>query len=225
MGVDMTRDELPKCEEHKCECLRFREAWTSGSIYRPGDAVPCKGSSYVAIHWNQNDPPPSANWATVASRGADGPAGPVGPTGMPGPTGPAGTSGATDLYAYTAPQDATDINLGSGGQVIATLQVPAGTYLIMGSVGFVNQDTDDQSWGMQVLLDGNVVASASGRATGTGGGGFFITGDRISGSTSFLGSGTAAAADAITLRGSGYSIHVDPSNIVFLALKVGAIHN
>jgi hypothetical protein len=93
----------------------------------------------------------------------------------------------------------------------------------MGSVGFVNRDTDDQNWALEARLDGNVIAKASGRATGTGGGGFWITGDQISGSTSFLGSGTAMAANTITLHGTGYSIHVSPSNIVFLALKVGTI--
>lgn len=221
----MTREELPKCEERRCDCLKFREAWTPGSIYRPGDAVPYQGSSYVAIHWNQNDPPPSANWATIAERGPAGPAGPIGPVGPIGPAGRAGESGASDLYAYTAPPSAQDINMGSGGQTLAQLQVPAGSYLIMGSVGFVNQDTDDQSWGMQVRLGGKVVARASGRATGTGGGGFFITGDQISGSTSFLGSGSVAAPDTITLFGTGYSVHVDPTNIVLLALKVGTIHS
>lgn len=60
-------DEESRCEDQGCDCcIRFRDGWSAGSIYRPGNAVPYNGSSYVAIHWNQNDPPASCNWATMA---------------------------------------------------------------------------------------------------------------------------------------------------------------
>lgn len=114
--------------------------------------------------------------------------------------------------------------MGSGGQDIATLRVPAGSYLIMASVGFANQDTDDQNWGMEIQMNGTAISQASGRAAGTGGGGVLITGDVISATTSLVASGIAATDSTITLHGSGYSIHVWPFNIVLVALKVGAIH-
>ena len=73
----MSREERCECcgNEHGC-CLRFREGWTPASIYRPGDAVPLAGSSYIAIHPNQNDKPPSPNWALIAAKGDAGPPGP-----------------------------------------------------------------------------------------------------------------------------------------------------
>src|SRR5215467_2325208 len=120
--------DLPEknpCEDPccRCCCLRFREAWTTGSIFRPCDAVPFNGSSYAAIHWNQNDPPPSPNWALIASKGDTGPAGPQGPVGPVGPRGPAGPS--TPGPTFTA-HGTGEVQFGTGGADFAQINLPAG---------------------------------------------------------------------------------------------------
>jgi len=212
------------CGEHGAdgsECLRFRESWSTGSIYKPGDAVPYEGSSYVALHLNQNDPPPSGNWALIASVGPPGQQGSAGAPGQTGPQGPAG-AGST-LFAYATPVPGSDINLGADGQDIAVLQVPAGHYLITGSIGFTNEDTDDQNWTFEVDFPSGTVFKLGGRAAGTGGGGIWVKGDIVAGSMSIVASGTMSQDGPITLRGYGYSIHVWTINVQFTALQVGTI--
>ena len=216
----MSHDEKCKCEEKEWCCLQFREAWSPGSIYRPGDAVPYGGSSYVAIHWNQNDPPPSANWATIASKGDPGPAGPAG---VPGPQGPAGSSGVTDLYSVRRSQDAgyQGVNMGSGGQQIASLDVPAGSYLVTAMAWLFNNDSDSQAWVLELHLGAAVFSKTSGTIPGTGGGP--VGAGPVPGGGMILGTCTTAAPAAITLWGYGYSIYTQ--EIDFVALPVGTIHS
>ncbi len=63
----MSRDDCGECSDKQCGRIRFRETWSEGGIYRPGDPIPLNGSRYVAIYPNQNDPPPSPNWALLAA--------------------------------------------------------------------------------------------------------------------------------------------------------------
>lgn len=212
----MSKHNFQECEEHECECLRFREAWSPGSIYRPGEVVPCQGSSYVAIHWNQSDPPPSQNWALLASKGADGPA---------GPAGPAGAAGSSDLYVFTPPPGDQIVNVGTAGQDLAALAVPPGSYMIVGQIsGFYNSDSDDQNWTFDVRIASTVISSTSGRLVGFGGGGIVGT-DVTVGSANICAHWISTVGDSIVLRGSGYSVQVQKSQIRFMALKVGAIHS
>lgn len=41
--------------------------WSAATTYDPGDVAQRSGTHYVALFTNTNDPPPSANWAEVAS--------------------------------------------------------------------------------------------------------------------------------------------------------------
>ena len=167
--------------------LALSEAWTPGSIYRPGDAIPYGGSSYVAIHANQNDPPPSPNWALIAAEGNSGPAGPQGPAGAQGPTGPQGPAGAqgptgpqgppgssgfSDVYVSTfATNPPGRAGSASGGSYfeVATLVLPPGSYVVMASVTAVNSVVEQQGstppsylWVLTLLQDGNQVPSFQG---------------------------------------------------------------
>lgn len=214
----MSRDDC--CEDRRCDCLHFRQNWTQGSIYKPGEAVSYEGSSYAALHLNQNDPPPGPNWATIAARGPQGPGGPAGP---PGAMGPPGLAGASDLYVFQAGRPA-DVNLGSDGQDIATLRVPAGSYLVMAAIRFTNMDTDDQNWSFVIRLDGAGLASASGRAQGEGGGGLLIAGDAKDGHATLFATATTPNGGTLLLRGNGYSIHVNLGGVQLIAAKVGVIH-
>jgi hypothetical protein len=152
-------DENTPCDDRGCDCLRFRDAWTAGSIYRPGDAVPYQGSSYVAIHWNQNDPPPSANWATIASKGD---AGPAGPAGAQGPAGAPGESSASDLYKLVPTDAIQAAGFSVQGDVFASLTVPAGSYLITGAFPLVNTDGDKQGWSIEVWANDTLLTQVLG---------------------------------------------------------------
>lgn len=211
-----------RCEEQGCECcFRFREGWSAGSIYRPGDAVPYNGSSYVALHWNQNDPPPSCNWATIASKGDTGPAGPVGPAGPQGAAGPAGASGVSDVYAFATAQP--QVAFQTGGADIASLAIPAGSYVITGTVGLTDWDSDDQTWTLELRSGGTVIATFTGRAHGTGASSAPDTGgDPYPENATVLATYSAAADTTLTLR--GYAFNTVPTSITIVAMKVGTIH-
>jgi hypothetical protein len=216
----MSREDCSKCDEPRCECLRFRHDWTPGTIYQTGEAVPRDGSSYVAIHLNQNDPPPSPNWATIATKGADGAVGPVGPVGPRGPDGRPGDSRATDLYEL-ALQDFHG-TFGTDGIESPPKIIPAGSYLILCSVSLGNQDGDDQDWVLELKLNGVVLESAQGRLRGDLSGGVLINSESGSDTVTLVASCSTANDAALTLRGAGYKIY--GSDISLRALQVGAIH-
>jgi hypothetical protein len=210
-----------RCGHSSCACICFRDAWTPGSIYRPNDAVPYNGSSYVAIHANQNDPPPSSNWALIAGKGDAGPAGPTGSAGPVGPPGANGLSGVTDAYASTS---GTAINLGTEGQDITSLSLPPGSYVIMGTVNLFNNDSDTQNWTLQLAQDGQDILSVQGSEGGNGQGISIGDGNTHGTGVPILATITAAAQTTLTLRAYGYSIWVFPSAGRLVALAVGAIH-
>jgi len=148
------------CECHRCDCcIRFRETWTAGSIYRPCDAVPYNGSSYAAIHWNQNDPPPSSNWSLLAAKGDPGPEGPAGPQGPPGP---AGQSAFPQVFTKAYVNG--EVEFGTGGSPFAALPLPAGDYVLWATVPIALRDTDPQNW--NILLTANNGATVSGGVDG-----------------------------------------------------------
>ena len=226
----MSKHERAGCEEMRGHCrLHFRESWNSGSIYRPGDAVPYDGSSYVAIHWNQNDPPPSSNWANIAAKGdagQGGAQGPVGPPGPVGPQGPAGISGASDLYAFAPSGEPQDINVGTDGQDVAQLALPPGSYLAMATVGLINFDSDQQGFEIRLFKDSEVIATYFGTAWGGGSTLGVPDPDFASLVIPILAAFTVEDSGAtLILRVNGYSIHVRvPGTVQLMAIKVGTIH-
>jgi hypothetical protein len=75
--------------------IEWRGAWDDTTAYVEDDAVELDGTAYIALAGNTNDPPPSANWSELATKGDTGPVGATGPTGPIGATGPQGSVGAT----------------------------------------------------------------------------------------------------------------------------------
>jgi hypothetical protein len=65
--------------------------------------------------------------------GRRGPAGPPGPAGPAGPTGPAGSTSAISDY-----ENSKLLNLFDAGGRIATLTLPAGSYVLMGNTSILN---------------------------------------------------------------------------------------
>ena len=198
-------------------CIRFREAWSAGSIYRPGDAVPYQSSSYVAVYPNQNDSPPSSNWALIAGKGDAGSAGPPGAT---GPQGPAGISGATEVYESPRTGDSSDTNVGTQGTTVAQISLPAGSYVVMGNVRLSNDDSDQQDYSLTVKINAADIVAIGGRITALG--------DDIGNSVivPILTTLTTNTDTTLTIFVSGFSIHLEtPKDIRLIAIKVGAIHN
>lgn len=199
-------NERNPCEDRGCDCcLHFREEWTPGSIYRPGEAVPYDGSSYVAIHWNQNDPPPSGNWAQISSKGDAGPAGAPGApgaTGPAGPQGPPGDSTGSAIYTNSRLTDSDGVGFVPEGVDITTLSVDQGCYVVMATVLMQNVDGDDQNWTIELRQADTVLCTARGRAS---------SGQFDSGVVIAPFSNNADGFVRLTLRGYGYNIVVSPT--------------
>jgi hypothetical protein len=118
----------------------------SGTVYRIKETdvkQTCSSTLHIEFSWNQQGPT-----GPQGPQGIQGPAGPAGPTGpqgiqgnpgtqgtqgIQGPPGPAGTSGLSDVY-----QAFSTLNTG------ASVSVPAGSYLVMGTVRVQNNDGDPQ---------------------------------------------------------------------------------
>jgi len=99
---------------------RYRGEWEWNRIYRPGDLVVRRGTSYVALERNRRVNPVRdenrAIWGILAEVGGTGPEGPrgprgprgwrgpEGPQGEPGPEGPEGPQGPEGLQGEQGPQ-------------------------------------------------------------------------------------------------------------------------
>jgi hypothetical protein len=206
----MSQQDQCECCGKECKCgLRFRETWSAGSIYHPGDAVPFNGSSYVAIHPNQNDPPPSPNWALIASKGDQGPAGQVGAA---GPAGPPSQDGATEAYVANT----TTVNsLTPAGNQIASLSLPSGSYLITGTFCLINTDTDSQSWVILVKTGDRTLLNANGTLESI---------DSKSNQIYVPLTMALTVGEPVTLTFMGTGYNVVPVPPVIVALKVGTLH-
>ena len=99
----------------------------------------------VALAWNQQGPQgpagPQGVPGPVGPQGPQGIPGPTGPTGPQGPAGPAGPAGAAAIYF----QQRTDwLGAIDTARVIHSLNLPAGTYLVTGSITAFGSDGDPQ---------------------------------------------------------------------------------
>ena len=100
--------------------LNFRGAWSATTSYAVGDAVTSAGETWSALHANLNSKPPSANWALLAAKGAQGPQGAKGPQGAQGAPGAQGTPG---YYHYNSNVDVALPK--SGTQEVVGVMSPA----------------------------------------------------------------------------------------------------
>ncbi len=104
--------------------------------------------------------------------GPQGPAGPQGPTGATGPqgptgpTGPQGPAGANGVgHAYVSNSD--NLTLDNSFPVVASVTVPAGSYLIFGKAELLNGDGSDQDASCK-LSTGDTTTVRLGAAVSTG---------------------------------------------------------
>ncbi len=138
--------------------MTWQGLWNISKTYALNDAVTYNGSSYISLIANNTGNEPDTapgDWSVVASVGAAGPAGPTGPTGATGatgntgatgaqgpagPTGPQGPAGPTNIYFTSPNSNGTPIQITTSNEfyTIATLTLPAGSYLIQGKVVMAN---------------------------------------------------------------------------------------
>lgn len=78
-------------------------------------------------------------------QGIQGPQGPVGPAGPTGPTGPQGPAGANGVGRAYANGNDGDVSLDNSFPTVASVTVPAGSYLIFGKTMLINGDGSDQN--------------------------------------------------------------------------------
>jgi hypothetical protein len=103
--------------------LRWRGAWNSATTYNINDAVSSNGQTYLAKVQNTNTPPPGADWALLAARGA---------AGTPGTPGPAGISTGVSTTSNTV----VPVNVGNTLiPVMGTENIPtSGQYYVNASI-------------------------------------------------------------------------------------------
>ncbi|MDT8069819.1 MAG: DNRLRE domain-containing protein [Terriglobia bacterium] len=87
---------------------------------------------------------PAGPQGPAGPTGAQGPAGPQGPQGLQGPIGPVGPQGPSGIsHAWVS--NGTTVNINSGFTTVASLSLPAGTYLLFGKTYVENDDTSAHS--------------------------------------------------------------------------------
>jgi hypothetical protein len=144
VGVGVTAFAIPADPSvHACV------ANNTGAVRIVSASTHCYSNEH-ALTWSITGPP-----GPIGPQGPHGPAGPTGPqgvqgpiglTGATGPAGPAGPAGAAGVTAVYADDGAsTYVNL--NGTVVASVVVPAGTYLIQGSATITSFNDDEQSAG------------------------------------------------------------------------------
>jgi len=78
-------------------------------------------------------------------QGLQGPQGPVGPAGPTGPTGSQGPAGANGVGRAFGNGNSGDVSLDNSFPTVASVTVPAGSYLIFGKTMLINGDGSDQN--------------------------------------------------------------------------------
>ncbi|MET7276698.1 collagen-like protein [Kribbella sp. NPDC005582] len=142
--------------------------------------------------------------------GPQGPAGPVGATGEPGATGAPGQQGAT---GPAGPSDSyevkvTQVLLTTTTQV-AELDLPAGTYLLMGKADLINRDDTVQPASCSIEYDYSYTYLPSGKALG-------------SESLTVTSQTRLEVPQKVRMLCDGYNVAAE--QVKFTALKVGQIH-
>lgn len=113
-------------------------------------------SSETALDWNQTGTP--GPQGPPGEPGPEGPQGPQGPLGDQGPQGPAGEQGRQGPQGARGPSAAFEsarsgyIPLSGQFTNVATLEVPAGDFVLHGYASFVNQDPSQRAIAQCLLL-------------------------------------------------------------------------
>lgn len=168
----------------------------------------CKNGE-TTIQWNQTGPAgPQGPTGPTGPQGATGPQGVPGPQGATGPqgvAGPPGTNGTSNLYI--SEKEGYPIRDIRTPEVLNSLNLPAGSYLVTATITVFNGDEDLQT--LDCVLDQTGRVEHLRMFGGTNG--------QITITTSLIVSG----ASAVTLTCGGF--HIVPARTVITAIPVGTI--
>lgn len=125
---------------HACKSTR------GGEVRIVSSASDCS-SREVHLTWSERGPQgPAGPQGEPGPAGIQGPQGVTGPQGVQGPEGPQGPAGPSQVWANATRTGQIEIdNAFPNWQIIQTLELPAGSYVVTGSVGFILSDTLDSS--------------------------------------------------------------------------------
>jgi hypothetical protein len=98
--------------------------------------------------------------------GPQGPTGAVGPAGPSGPTGPQGAAGANGIGHAYVDSEQSPVGLNNSYPVVASVTVPAGSYLIFGKSFVYNGDGSDQDVHCQLSTGDLVITRLSAAPNG-----------------------------------------------------------
>jgi hypothetical protein len=153
--------------------------------------------------------------ARVGNTGNTGPAGPVGPKGAKGDKGDLGPQGPVGpSAAYAAIGTATDLN--SGSNIVVSVSVPAGIYVIHANVNIVNKDTATVTVPCTLEDTDNTPLDPVGQS---------VTGNNAKEVIGLDAAFTLSAAGGFRVdctEGGGQSLHLDGARLT--VIRVGALN-
>jgi hypothetical protein len=118
--------------------LNWQGAWASGTSYVADDAVGYGGASYFCILATSGTTSPNlatANWALLASQGANGTPGATGAQGPIGPQGPQGPSGTSNPQVIDVKvTDGTAVTGTTNAAISQSIRIPANTFTASGGM-------------------------------------------------------------------------------------------
>ena len=119
---------------------------SNGSLRVIDNTVTTCKVNETQITWNETGPQgPIGPQGPTGPQGLQGMPGPTGSTGPRGPAGPAGPAGTTDVFLSRPADPNQKILLTTTQLVVATVSVPAGSYLIDFNAPVMNEDGDSQT--------------------------------------------------------------------------------
>jgi hypothetical protein len=215
----------------RCRRNETRMSWRTYQRYASNSAASSSGDVAVGVPGPQGltgaQGPQGATGAQGA-QGVAGPQGPAGPAGAKGDTGAQGAAGAagpSDIYMTTGSSGAV-----TGGEATrATLSLPAGSYLLMGSARALSA-SEVGLWFVRCRIFSD--ATAVGESIGTIDDQTDDTGDAIDGGVAtkpqvanmFMMSPLTTGGGNVTLRCQGILGLPIVDNVQLTAIKTGALH-
>jgi hypothetical protein len=189
----------------------------TGSARIVGATVSCYSNEH-ALTWSITGPigpvGPQGIQGVQGPQGLQGATGATGPRGQQGPQGSSGAQGPAGMSDTYVDRDLFT-ELGSGGAVVASVNVPAGSYLIVAKTALETFDSDTQPAGCTL-------------STGDSMGLTLLDHELFSGSNFFpqavslLDTATFTVATDITLTCSGFDSGAE--NTVLTATRVTTVH-
>lgn len=134
-----------------------------GSTTLSHAAIVCKNNNKAGAMFIRDTCKKNQTQVNLSDFGAVGPQGPMGPAGAIGPQGPVGPRGPSDGHAFSSGTNILPF-VTNTEQNVATLNLPAGNWLITAKLVANNNEAAWRQYGCWLLLGGNEVDNLSGHS-------------------------------------------------------------